>query len=74
MRRHGTLYKNNNVHLIINSDGLDPEFGRLDEIMVLGGDSVIYVLSLCKVLFLLIMPSTLLQKDDHHISGNFSHN
>ena len=32
-------------------DGLDPIFGRLDELMVIGGDSVIFVLSWCEVLF-----------------------
>ena len=58
VRRHGTLYNNNNVYLIIKSDGLDPVFGRLDELVVLGGDSVIFVLSLCKVLFF----------DDHYHS------
>ena len=51
VRRYGTLYKNNNTYLIIKSDGLDPIFGRLDELMVIGGDSVIVILSRCEVLF-----------------------
>ena len=56
--RHGTLYKNNNVYVIIKSDGLDPVFGRLEELMVLGGNCVIFILSLCSVLFF----------DDHYHS------
>lgn len=37
--------------MIIDSDGLDPVFGRLEELLVIGGDMVIFVVSLCKVYF-----------------------
>ena len=50
VQKNGTRYSNNNVYVIIRSDGLDPVFGRLDELMVIGGDLVIFVLTMCKVL------------------------
>ena len=42
------LYQCNNAYLIIDTDGLDPVFGRLDEILVIGGDQVVFVVSMCK--------------------------
>ena len=38
VRQNGTQYRNNNTYLITDSDGLDPIFSRLDDIMVVGGD------------------------------------
>ena len=38
---HGyVLYKCNNTYVIVGSDGLDPIFGRLDELLVVGGNAV----------------------------------
>ena len=51
VRNNGILYQNNNAYLIIESDGLDPVFGHLDEIIVVGGNMIIFVLSMCKVLY-----------------------
>ena len=36
---------------IIKSDGLDPIFGQLDDILVVGGDQIVFILSLCKLLY-----------------------
>ena len=47
--RNGVLYQSNNAYLITSSDGLDPVFGLIDDVMVVGGDTVIFALSLCKV-------------------------
>ena len=41
----------NNAYLIVDTDGLDPVFGRLDEILVIGGDQVVFVASMCKSLY-----------------------
>ena len=38
-------------NILTISDGLDPEFGHLDDIIVVGGDKVIFVMSKCKVLY-----------------------
>ena len=37
--------------MIVQSDGLDPIFGQINEILVIGGDSVIFGVSVCKVLY-----------------------
>ena len=42
------FYKSNNAFLITETDGLDPVFGRLDEVLVDGGDMIVFVLSICK--------------------------
>lgn len=47
--RNGVLYQSNNAYLITSSDGLDPVFGHIDDITVVGGDMVIFALYLCKV-------------------------
>ena len=49
VRRNGVLYQSNNAYLITSSDGLDPVFVPIDDVMVIGGDMVIFGLSLCKV-------------------------
>lgn len=51
VNNNGILYRNNNVYVIIKSDGLDPVFGQLDNILVIGGNLVIFVLYICGVLF-----------------------
>ena len=55
VRRNGILYKSNNSYLIIKSDGLDPIFGQLDDILVVGGDQIFQYASCC-ILILTIMP------------------
>lgn len=49
VRKNGILYQCNNTYLITGSDGLDPVFSHLDDLMVIGGDMVIFVVSLCNV-------------------------
>ena len=49
------IYKNNNTYLIIGSDGLDPIFGDLNDILVVGGEMAIFSLSLRKVLTLMLI-------------------
>jgi len=49
VRQNGVLYQCNNAYLITGSDGLDPVFGHLDDLMVLGGDMIMFVVSLCNV-------------------------
>ena len=39
------------IKIITDSDGLDPIFSRLDDLMVVGGDMVIFLISVCKVLY-----------------------
>lgn len=51
VQQNGTMYQNNNVYLITGSDGLDPIFSRLDDLMVVGGDLVVFVTSLCEVVY-----------------------
>jgi len=46
----GKLYKCNNAFLIVGTDGLDPLFGQLDDVIVVGRSSIVYSLSLCKTL------------------------
>ena len=48
---NGILYKCNNTYVIVGSDGLDPIFGQLDELLVVGGNMVIFIASICKVLY-----------------------
>lgn len=49
VRQNGVLYQCNDAYLITGSDGLDPTFSHLDDLMVAGGDLVIFVVSLCNV-------------------------
>ena len=51
VRQEGILYQNNNAYLITGSDGLDPIFSRLDDLFIVGGDLVVFVVSLCQVLY-----------------------
>lgn len=43
VNKDGTLFQDNNAFLIIGSDGLDPKFGCLTEILVLCNDLLIFV-------------------------------
>jgi hypothetical protein len=51
VKYHGIKYQCNNAYLIVGSDGLDPLFGHLNDILVVGGDMVIFDTLLCKVLY-----------------------
>ena len=51
VKRDGIHYESNNAYVIVGSDGLDPIFGHLDELLVIGGDIVIFCVSLCRVLY-----------------------
>ncbi len=51
VRRNGVLSQNNNAYVMTDSDGLDPVVACLDELIVIGGDMVIFVVLLCKVLY-----------------------
>lgn len=48
MKQNGLTFKCSNCYVIIGSDGLNPIFGRVDDILVLGGDLCILVTH-CKV-------------------------
>ena len=51
VRINGILYQNNNAYLITSYDGLDPVFGYLNDLMVIGGDKVIFMVLMCCVLY-----------------------
>ena len=51
VRYEGVLYKTNNCYLIKESDGLDPKFIKLVEILVIGNSLVIFVVNDCRVLY-----------------------
>ena len=55
--KSGILYQCNNAYLIVDTDGLDPVFGSLDEILVIGGDQVVFVASMCKSLYFVLSTS-----------------
>ena len=49
--KDGVRYQNNNAYVVIHFDGLDPVFGRLDELLVVGGSTIIFHTTDCKVLY-----------------------
>lgn len=51
VRREGIHYQSNNAYLIIGSDGLDPIFGHLEDLIVVGGNMVTFHVSVCNVLY-----------------------
>ena len=58
VRHNGVLYKANNCFLMKGSDGLDPKFVKLEEILVIGNCLLTFVVYECKVLYF----------DDHYHS------
>lgn len=48
---NGIRYKCNNAFLLLETDGMDPVFGHLDDILVVGGSFVVYCVSLCITLY-----------------------
>lgn len=48
--KQSTTYRADNTFVITQSDGLDPIFGQVNDVLVIGGDFVLFVLSMCKVL------------------------
>ena len=51
VRRDGILYQANNTWLITGSDGLDPKFSFLNNLLVIGGDIIIFVVSICDIIY-----------------------
>lgn len=49
VKQNGTLYQGNNAYMITGFDGLDPIFSRLDELLVIGGDIIVYITTVCEV-------------------------
>lgn len=46
---HGVTYKNNNAYVVIGYDGLDPVFAFIEELIVVGGDMVLFSVRHCDV-------------------------
>ena len=51
VHQKGVLYKCNNAYLITKLDELDPLFGHLDETVIVGGNLIVFVVSMCKVMY-----------------------
>lgn len=51
VKREGIVYKANNCFLICGSDGLDPKFVKLDEVLIIGGSLLVFVARQCKLLY-----------------------
>ena len=49
--KESITYKANNYFLICGSDGLDPKFVKLDELIVLGGSTLVFVTRECSFIF-----------------------
>ena len=47
----GIVYKANNAYLVLGTDGLDPIFGRLDDILVINNSVVAFSVAKCKTLY-----------------------
>jgi hypothetical protein len=47
--RDGVTYKNNNAYVIIEHDGMDPVFAIIEELIVIGGDMVLFSVRNCSV-------------------------
>lgn len=51
VKKDGVVFRSNNAYIIIGSDGLDPVFGLIQDVLVVGGDMVIFVISKCSILY-----------------------
>ena len=49
--RDGVKYKADNCFLINGSDGLDPKFVKLDELLILGNNTLLFVVRECQILY-----------------------
>ena len=47
--RDGVTYKNNNAYVVIGHDGMDPVFAIIEELIVIGGDMVLFCVRNCNV-------------------------
>ena len=47
--RDGVTYKNNNAYVVIGHDGMDPVFAIIEELIVIGGDMVLFCVRNCIV-------------------------
>ena len=45
----GVTYKNNNAYIVIGHDGIDPVFAVIEELIVIGGDMVLFCVRHCIV-------------------------
>ena len=45
----GVTYKNNNAYVVIGHDGIDPVFAVIEELIVIGGDMVLFCVRHCIV-------------------------
>ena len=45
----GVTYKNNNAYVVIGHDGIDPVFAIIEELIVIGGDMVLFLVRNCNV-------------------------
>ena len=45
----GVTYKNNNTYVGIGHDGMDPVFAIIEELIVIGGDMVLFCIRNCNV-------------------------
>ena len=51
IKKDGILYKNNNAYVITGFDGLDPVFSRVEEILVIGGDFITFLVTVYNTLY-----------------------
>ena len=49
----GVTYKKNNAYVVIRHDGMDPVFGIIEELIVIGGDMVLFCVLNCNVRLIL---------------------
>ena len=47
----GILYKVNNSYLVVDTDGLDPVFGRLNNILIVSNSLIVFQVIKCETLF-----------------------
>ena len=45
----GVTYKNNNAYVVIGHDGMDPVFALIEDLIVIGGDMVLFCVRNCIV-------------------------
>ncbi len=58
VRLDGVTYKNNNAYVVIGHDGIDPVFALIEELIIVGGDLVLFSVRNCNVRYF----------DDHYHS------
>ena len=51
VKMDGILYKVNNSYLVVDTDGLDPIFGRLNSILIVSNSLIVFQVIKCETLF-----------------------